>query len=281
MSGIDLPVETPLTTASTLLNAVLGQLDTGKEVSSTQMTQLRLVADLLGGLDKYLDTVSSEAPGVQRPLLQATAEHDWDGAFERGQTMFHLGAHWSAGAYEGNLVGLLTKLTRARTALEIGMFTGTTTVCIASALPTDGKVTALEIDPYLDTFTRPLFNQTGLGDKIDVRIGDARQQLDKLAADKQQFDIIFIDADKTGYAGYFRSILDHDLLAPQGLLVVDNTLYKGSPWSSADLMNQSEVSIAQDNAAAIKEFNILVKKDSRVEVVVLPVRDGVSLIMRK
>lgn len=281
MSGIDLPVETPLTSASVLLNSVLAQLDTSKPISSGQLTQLRLVADLLGGLDRYLDTVSSEAPAVQRPLLKATAEHDWDGAFEQGKTMFHLGAHWSAGAYEGNLVGLLTKLTRARTALEIGMFTGTTTVCIAAALPQDGKVTAMEIDPYLDTFTRPLFEQTGLADKIDVRIGDARNTLHQLATEKQQYDIIFIDADKTGYAGYFDAIFDRDLLAPNGLLVVDNTLYKGSPWSKRDLLHQPELSIAADNADAIKDFNVMVSKDARVEVVVLPVRDGVSLIMRK
>ncbi|PWZ03413.1 hypothetical protein BCV70DRAFT_197624 [Testicularia cyperi] len=287
MSGekVQLPVETPLTSASQLLSGVLSNLEPGKPIDEVQIRHLKLVSSILSGLDSYLDTVSSDAPNIQEPLLRATFENDWDGAYERKETMYHLGAHWSAGAYEGNLVGLLTKLTGAKKALEIGMFTGTTTVCIASQLPTGGSVTALEIDPYLDTFTRPLFEQTGLGDKIKVKIGDARDQLAKLAEnivspDDDAFDIIFIDADKTGYQSYFETILDKNLLKKNGLLVVDNTLYKGSPWNKA-LLDEGLLGIEKSNAEAIREFNVAVKKDARVEVVVLPVRDGVSLIMRK
>ncbi|TKY89392.1 hypothetical protein EX895_001923 [Sporisorium graminicola] len=283
MSDITLPVESPLTSASKLLSSVVSQLDTSKPPSSEQVRQLQLVSSLLSGIDKYLDSVSSPAPAVQRPLLKATAEHDWAGAWERKQTLFQLSAAWSAGAYEGNFVGLLTKLTHAKKALEIGMFTGTTTVCIAQQLPEGGKVTALEIDPYLENFTRPLFDQTGLGDKIDVKVGNAVDHLESLSknilSDEEAYDIIFIDADKPGYKNYFNTILDKGLLKRSGLLVVDNTLYKGTPWTEG-LANEALLKIGKENADAIKEFNQVVRQDKRVEVVVLPVRDGVSLIMR-
>ncbi|SJX61487.1 related to O-methyltransferase [Sporisorium reilianum f. sp. reilianum] len=283
MSDINLPVESPLTSASSLLSNVVSQLDTSKPLSSEQLRQLQLVSSLLSGLDPYLDSVSSPAPSVQRPLLKATAEHDWQGAWDRKQTLFHLSAAWSAGAYEGNFVGLLTKLTHAKKALEIGMFTGTTTVCIAQQLPEGGKVTALEIDPYLDTFTRPLFDQTGLGAKIDVKVGNAVDHLEALSknilSDEEAYDIIFIDADKPGYKTYFNTILDKGLLKRNGLLVVDNTLYKGTPWTDG-LVDETLLKIGKENADAIKEFNQVVRQDRRVEVVVLPVRDGVSLIMR-
>ncbi len=281
--NIDLPCETPIVSAATLLSNILPSLNTSTPLTDEQLHQLKLVSTLLSGLDPYLDTVSSPAPAVQRPLLKATAEHDWDSAWSNKQTLFHLSAAWSAGAYEGNFVGLLTKLTHAKKALEIGMFTGTTTVCIAQQLPEGGKVTALEIDPYLDTFTRPLFNETGLGDKIDVKVGNAVDHLDAIAknilSDEEAYDIIFIDADKPGYKKYFQTILDKGLLKKNGLLVVDNTLYKGTPWTDG-LVEEKVLEIGKENADAIKEFNKVVREDKRVEVVVLPVRDGVSLIMR-
>ena len=283
MSDVDVPHETPLVSASVLLSSVVSQLDTSRPPSAEQLHQLQLVSRLLSGMDEYLDTVSSAAPAVQQPLLRATAEHDWASAWSRKQTLFELSAAWSAGAYEGNFVGLLTRLTRAKKALEIGMFTGTTTVCIANNLPRDGKVTALEIDPYLDTFTKPLFEQSGLGGKIDVKVGNAVDHLNQLAtnilSDEEAYDIIFIDADKPGYTTYFKTILDKGLLKKDGLLVVDNTLYKGTPWTEG-LVDQEVLKIGKQNADAIKEFNQVVRQDSRVEVVVLPVRDGVSLIMR-
>ncbi|SOV10030.1 related to O-methyltransferase [Ustilago sp. UG-2017a] len=283
MSDIDLPIESPLTSASSLLSCVVCQLDTTKPPTANQLGQLQLVSTLLSGIEPYLNSVSSSAPAVQRPLLKATAEHDWEGAWSTRKTVLHLSAAWSAGAYQGNFVGLLTKLSHAKKALEIGMFTGTTTVCIAQQLPPGGKVTALEIDPYLDTFTRPLFEQTGLGDKIEVKVGNAVESLEAIAkdvlSDEDAYDIIFIDADKPRYKSYFKTILDCGLLKRSGLLVVDNTLYKGTPWTEG-LVEEKMLEIGKENAEAIKQFNSLVKEDKRVQVVVLPVRDGVSLIMR-
>ena len=114
MSQINLPVESPLTSASKLLSSVVGQLTTSTAPTSEQLRQLSLVSTLLSGMDAYLDSVSSPAPAVQVPLLKATAEHDWAAAWSKRQTLFQLSAAWSAGAYEGNFVGLLTKLTHAK-----------------------------------------------------------------------------------------------------------------------------------------------------------------------
>ncbi|EPQ28370.1 uncharacterized protein PFL1_04197 [Pseudozyma flocculosa PF-1] len=274
-----IPAETPLLSASKLLASILSSSSEGQPLSSSSLAKLKLAHKLLSNLDPYLDEVSSKAPEIQKPLLKATAENDWEGAWKRGETMFQLTPAWSAGAYEGNFVGMMTRIMNAKNALEVGMFTGTTTVCIASSLPKDGKVIALEIDPYLANFVKPHFDASGHGDKIDVRVGGAAESLVKIGEEGHQFEIIFIDADKPGYLSYYKTIMEKNLLKKGGLLVVDNTLYKGSPFAPEIVDFDDEIS--KPNADAITEFNKVVAADERVEVVLLPLRDGVTFIMNK
>ncbi|KAN0060980.1 hypothetical protein ACQY0O_006714 [Thecaphora frezii] len=273
------PTETPLLTTSKLLSSILESHDASAPLSSASLSKLKLAHRLLTNLDPYLDSVSSPAPEVQKPLLKATMETDWTAAWQRKETMFHLSTAWSAGGYEGNFVGMMTKILKAKKALEIGMFTGTTTVCIAENLPADGKVVTLEIDPYLAKFVAPHFAASGHGDKIDVRVGNAIQSLETVADEGHQFEIIFLDADKAGYLKYYNSIMQRGLLKKGGLLVVDNTLYQGSPFVPEVI--KADNAIDKTNAAAIAEFNKVVRNDDRVDVVVLPLRDGVTFIMKK
>lgn len=230
------PAFTPLTSAASLLAQATSLLESSDspDQKAAALTQLKLAHSLLANLDPYLDKVSSPAPKHVQDLIDATLEHDWEGAYKAGKISHPLNPSFSAGAYESNFIGMLTSLVNAKNVLEVGMFTGTTTACIAHNLPKDGKVVALELDAHLRDFVTPLFEKSGLASRIDIRIGAASEAIRSLALEKQDdkngiqegFDLIFIDADKTGYKGYYDTILQSGLLRKGGLLVVDNTLYK-------------------------------------------------------
>ncbi|MCO5613706.1 hypothetical protein L7F22_067984 [Adiantum nelumboides] len=131
------------------------------------------------------------------------------------------------------------------------MFTGTTTLCVASSLPSDGKVVCLEIDQYFEDLARPYFEKAGVSSKIDVKVGKALDFLQSY--DGEPFDLIFIDADKTGYLGYFNAIFDRGLLSKSGVLLVDNVLYKGLPIT--DGLQSESTAERVDNGGALKHFN--------------------------
>jgi len=118
-------------------------------------------------------------------------------------------------------------------------------------------------------FARECFAGAAAGDRIDVRVGAARRTLDALATEGEVFDLVFIDADKTSYLDYLDAVLDLGLLAEHGLVCVDNTLMQGLPWTSAE---------QTVNAVAVSAFNRAVAADPRVEQVVVPLRDGLTLI---
>ncbi|CAL8463601.1 g3135 [Coccomyxa elongata] len=153
------------------------------------------------------------------------------------------------------------------------MFTGTTTLAVAQALPKDGKVYALEIESYMQEFAQPYFQQAGVADMVEVLVGPASEGIAKLAAQGTRFDLAFLDADKTGYLGYYNQFMDLNLIVPGGAIIVDNTLMKGRTYYSGGVKDEL--------ADAIREFNEVVCKDPRVDVVALPFRDGVSIITRR
>ena len=171
-----------------------------------------------------------------------------------------------SGHVEGQLLKLLVGFGRVRRVLEIGMFTGYSALAMAEALPGDGVLVACEIDEEVAAFALEGFAASPAGAKIDVRVGPA---LETLAELDEPFDLIFLDADKGGYLAYFEAVLERGLLAPHGLLCADNTLMQGEPWRSAP---------PSENGAAIAAFNDAVADDPRVEQVLLPVRDGLTLI---
>ena len=160
---------------------------------------------------------------------------------------------------------------KARTVLEIGLFTGYSALAMAEALPSDGSLVACELDRYAAAFARECFAKTSHNCKISIEIGPATECLDRLNASGSSFDLVFIDADKGGYIDYFNRLVEGALLAPGGLICVDNTLMQGQPYMPGELT---------ENGRAILEFNRVVAEDSRVEQVMLPLRDGLTLIRR-
>jgi caffeoyl-CoA O-methyltransferase len=161
--------------------------------------------------------------------------------------------------------------TGAREVLEIGMFTGYSALAMAEALPADGRLVACEIDAGAAALARAEFARTPAGARIDVRLAPAQETLAALRAEGRRFDLVFVDADKAGYLGYLDTLLTGDLLGPRALVCVDNTLMQGEPWLPGT---------RSANGEAIAAFNDAVARDPRVEQVVLPLRDGVTLIRR-
>uniref|UniRef100_A0A673YKB7 D-arabinitol 2-dehydrogenase [ribulose-forming] n=1 Tax=Salmo trutta TaxID=8032 RepID=A0A673YKB7_SALTR len=204
-------------------------------------------------------------------MCRKTMEHNWDKVFKEGKTQFRLPKECITGHVEGQTLKMLVHMSKAKRILEIGMFTGYGALSMAEALPEDGSLVACEIEQYLKEFAKPIFDRSPHGKKITVKIGSAMDSLKELAAAGEQFDMVFIDADKNNYMNYYKFILDHNLLRLSGVICVDNSLFKAKVY----LKDTADV-----NGLALRHFNQFVKSDLRVEQVIVPLRDGISIIRR-
>jgi caffeoyl-CoA O-methyltransferase len=169
-----------------------------------------------------------------------------------------------SGPIEGSMLQLLVWATGARRVLEIGCFTGFSAQMMAAALPEDGRLVTCDIDPEAAKVAQAHFDKSPHGHKIELRLGPALDTMESLAG---PFELVFIDADKGQYVEYYERALD--LLADRGIIAVDNTL-----WGGRVLDPQS------DTDRAIAAFNAHVAGDARVRHVLLPIRDGVTLVTR-
>lgn len=168
---------------------------------------------------------------------------------------------------EGELLTLLVKLSGARRAVEVGVFTGYSGLCIARGLPADGRLLACDVSEEFTGLARRYWERAGVAGRIELRIGPALDTLRALAGE-EAFDFAFIDADKQGYRGYYEELVPR--MRPGGLLVLDNVLRGGHVIAGtrpADI--------------AIREVNAAIVADGRVESVMLPVRDGVTLVRKR
>jgi caffeoyl-CoA O-methyltransferase len=164
---------------------------------------------------------------------------------------------------EGELLTMLVRLTGARRAVEVGTFTGYSSICIARGLPDDGHLLCCDVSEEWTAIARRYWERAGVADRIELRIAPALETLQGLQAGRD-LDFAFIDADKTGYASYFEEIVAR--VRPGGLIVLDNMLRHGRVLAPQN-----------DDDRAIDALNDALLADERVDVVLLPVRDGVSL----
>jgi caffeoyl-CoA O-methyltransferase len=227
---------------------------------------------LASGLDPYLDRCTTPESAALAALAQKTQQEDWSRRFSDGETVRQLEQEMLSGHLEGQVLKMLIHMTKAKHVLEVGMFTGYSALAMAEALPEDGTLIACEVDPYVAEFAQQCFQSSPHGNKIKVAIGPALETMQQLADARETFDLVFVDADKKEYVDYFKLLLDSSLLTPNGFIVVDNTLFQGQPY----LSNTHRTA----NGEAIAHFNQLVTADPRVEQVLLPVRDGVTIIRR-
>ena len=168
---------------------------------------------------------------------------------------------------EGALLTMLVRLVGATSAVEVGVFTGYSAICIARGLPKDGRLLACDIDEEWTGVARRYWERAGVDDRIDLRIAPAIETLRALPAEPA-IDFAFIDADKTGYRAYYQELVPR--VRAGGLLVLDNVLRNGNVLGGT---HEADI--------AIREINDIVVADDRVESVMLPVRDGVTLIRKR
>ena len=209
-------------------------------------------------LYEYLLSVSLREPDVLCRLREETAkmpQHNMQISPEQGQFM-----------------ALLVELTGARKCLEVGTFTGYSTLSLALALPEDGQIVACDISEEFTSRAKPYWQEAGVAGKIDLRLGPALETLDALIADGESgaFDFAFIDADKVNYQGYFQRALD--LIRRGGLILVDNVLWSGAVVDPAR---------DDEDTEAIRAFNQARVGDPRISLSLVPIGDGLTLARKR
>ncbi len=173
-----------------------------------------------------------------------------------------------SGTVQGELLKLLVKISGAKRIIEIGSFTGYSSTCMALGLPEDGHIDALEINDELEDLMRGGWQRAGIEDRISLHIGDAVETLKNLEG---PYDLVFMDANKRQYVEYYELVLP--LLKSGGLIIADDVLWDGKVY--ADPLPHDAQS------KGLLAFNDLAANDDRVETVILPLRDGISIIRKK
>ena len=207
-------------------------------------------------VDKKVEAYAADHTRAQPELLDRLAQ-------ETRQSMKD--PEMLTGRLEGGFLRLMVRAFQARRIVEIGMFTGYSALSMAEALPDDGKLITCEVNPEAEAIARRYFRESPHGDKIEIRMGPALQTLEKLEG---PFDFAFIDADKENYPSYYELCLER--LRPGGAIAVDNVLWSGRVLDPQD-----------KETRAIATLNERVSKDDRVDHVLLTIRDGVMLVIKK
>lgn len=202
----------------------------------------------------YVNRVGVREPDVLRKLREETAplpQHDMQ-----------------IGPMQGAFMSLLVRLIGARKCLEVGTFTGYSSTVVALALPDDGSILCCDVNREWTDVARRYWAEAGVADKIELRLAPAVETLDQLLAEGREgsFDFAFIDADKTGYDAYYERALR--LVRRGGLIAIDNTLQHGRVVDEAS---------DSDNVRAVRALNQKIHDDDRVEMVLLPLADGLTL----
>ena len=178
----------------------------------------------------------------------------------------------ASGHLQGRVLRMLVCMIRPRTVLEIGTYTGYSALCMASALEPGAELHTVEIYDEQEDFTRPWLENSPWADRIRFHIGDVLQLLQPPSPLPDSFDLVFIDADKRHYTDYYRAVLPH--VRPEGFILADNTLWDGHVVSP-------DIRDSDLQTRGIMAFNDLVTADPAVERVILPLRDGLTIIRKK
>ena len=174
----------------------------------------------------------------------------------------------ASGHIQGRLLKMLVSMIKPQLVLEVGTFTGYATLCIAQGLPPEGIIHTVEIDDELEDFINKGLNRSPLRDHICLHIGDALKVVPEMGL---TFDMIFLDGEKRQYPDYYAAFLDY--LKPGGYIIADNTLWDGHVVDSSYDNDPQTV--------AVKRFNDMAANDERVEVAMVPIRDGLSIIRKR
>ena len=213
--------------------------------------------DLEQNLYDYLLSVSLREPTILTQLRQETAQMP--------RSIMQISPE------QGQFMALLVKLIGAKKTLEVGVFTGYSSLVVALALPADGKIVACDVSEEYTSVARRYWQDAGVADKIDLHIAPALETLDKLltAGEAVTFDFAFIDADKGNYENYYERCLE--LIRPGGLIAIDNVLWSGKV---------ADTEIQDNQTNKIRDLNRKLHEDSRITLSLVPIADGLTLAMK-
>ena len=203
------------------------------------------------GLLDYVNKHSNEEPQILKDLTRETYQKV-------------LLPRMLSGPLQGRFLSVLSKIIRPKKILEIGTYTGYATLCLAEGLAPNGIIDTLDKNEELLDFQRKYFNRSGYGDQINQHLGNAIDIIPKLSSD---YDLVFLDADKTNYINYFELIIPK--MNSGGVILSDNVLWSGKVIKEADVKDK--------DTQVLQEFNKLLATDTRVESVLLPLRDGLTI----
>lgn len=206
----------------------------------------------------YLLSISLREPDILQQLREETAKHPMG--------MMQIAPE------QGQFMEMLVQLMGATKTLEIGVFTGYSSLCVALALPSNGKIVACDVSEEYTAIARRYWESAGVANKISLHLGPAIHTLDKLIAEGQAgtFDFAFIDADKENYEAYFERSLQ--LVRNGGLIVIDNVLWSG---------RVADPKVQDESTLAIRTFNDKLRNDPRVTLSVVPIADGLTLALKR
>ncbi|MDP6922729.1 MAG: O-methyltransferase [Lutibacter sp.] len=202
-------------------------------------------------IDRYVVNHSQEAPA----LLQQLEKETWQRV---------LSPRMLCGAYQGRILAMISKMSRPRRILEIGTYTGYSALCLAEGLPEDGQLITIDINEERHHFVQQFFDKSPYKDQLTPMVGNA---LDLIPTLNDTWDLVFIDADKTNYVNYFKLIIDK--MNPGGIILSDNVLWSGKVVEKPD---PEDV-----DTNTLVTYNELLRSDKRIETLVLPVRDGLTI----
>jgi predicted O-methyltransferase YrrM len=201
-------------------------------------------------------------------LKHIDAEDEVLTELDRETNLTVLGARMISGHLQGQVLSMLSKMINPKTILELGTFTGYSAICLAKGLQNGGKLITVDVDDELEMLARKYFTKAGLQDKIQQKIGPALEIIPTL---NESFDLVFMDADKREYVKYYHLLMEN--LKSGSYIIADNTLWSGKVLDSPKSDDHQ--------TKGILEFNSLVKNDIRVEKVIFPLRDGMTVIRIK
>ncbi|WP_299048184.1 O-methyltransferase [uncultured Polaribacter sp.] len=202
-------------------------------------------------IDNYVVRHSQQEPKI----LQELSKETWQKV---------LNPRMLSGAFQGRILSMISKLVQPKTVLEIGTYTGYSALCFAEGLQPEGKIITIDKNEELATLQNKYFEKSGYRNQIEQFVGDATQIIPKL---NTTFDLVFIDADKSNYINYFHLIIDK--INPGGIILSDNVLWSGKVVEKLDSKDT--------DTKVLLEYNNLLNADNRIETVLLPIRDGLTV----
>ena len=201
-------------------------------------------------------------------LSHSDAESEYLAKVNRRTHLRLINPRMMSGHLQGRVLAMLCRMIQPKRILELGTYSGYSALCMAEALPNDGILHTIEHDDELEDFIAENINGSEHGSKIKLHIGDALEEIEKL---DEVFDLVFIDADKRQYIAYYEAVLPK--LRQGGFILADNTLWDGKLFCEIDPNDKQTIEIMR--------FNAFIAKDTRIEKVILPLRDGLTVIRKK